>query len=774
MRSLIDVQFIDQSSYSNNSYSDIVGMVMPHPWGPVNSLNSFDFSTFNRYYPYADSAAYYLAHSCFSAGAGLMEIFNPQGNKTYQHFILFTGRKDEAASISYTDLDTAIKATTDTGFDSFDEALTSVEYSRQAKLSLIESVNKAAQALAETITPTAATVTGTLTGVAIPTSENAYGYTIAGTANPNKLVVSGCIPYIVEGEGAAAIAGNYIGLKFAAPESATDLDKFSANINGKLYGVDDLEGTDSKYFEVWLVASNTRVWNIDINWGDGTHIVYTVQFDNVNLISANPEVAFQTVYEAANTDEVKAAIPAADEPASWAGGAAPTNAANIVTYFTNCFNALSKVVYTPKTTLAGINSARERQKGLNFSEAGTSISNINQVLLDIATKYPGNMPLEGDVTVEAALAYVDGQLTCNIALIQVVDGERTVLENHVGGLVPNQIVDGKDYYINSVLKNNSEYLACNFDATEAEAVKAMGTELEMSFTFMNADQKISDIKESELQAAYQGYFGNCEMSKSTILIPTYESENLNNTVVQCAAKTMDRIAIVGYPTNMPYDFKSIKEFYTTLVAEKFGLFYQGRDAITINGVSKASSCVGRIAGRYVATTVDAGINQIPSAESYGKYPAGITATLTSQEVLDLHELGVNSVYSTSNGAYIWGVKTMHSRQSSYFAKANVVRVIANVLYTTFPYLYGLLHTPNTDRKKRMVEANRQSFIDTLISQEVLRADSKAQCNEENNKDWDTNGGEILILDFDLGFIKLIERFKIRIRATDSTVTAQEV
>jgi hypothetical protein len=58
----------------------------------------------------------------------------------------------------------------------------------------------------------------------------------------------------------------------------------------------------------------------------------------------------------------------------------------------------------------------------------------------------------------------------------------------------------------------------------------------------------------------------------------------------------------------------------------------------------------------------------------------------------------------------------------------------------------------------------------LISQEVLKGNSKCQCDDKNNPDDQTNGGELLIIDFDCWFVKLIERFKVRITASDSTTT----
>ena len=63
----------------------------------------------------------------------------------------------------------------------------------------------------------------------------------------------------------------------------------------------------------------------------------------------------------------------------------------------------------------------------------------------------------------------------------------------------------------------------------------------------------------------------------------------------------------------------------------------------------------------------------------GSYPGVLSESLKFDDVLDLHKEGINSVYSSINGPQIFGIKSMHERQNSYYAKLNIMRVLAAIL-----------------------------------------------------------------------------------------------
>lgn len=400
---------------------------------------------------------------------------------------------------------------------------------------------------------------------------------------------------------------------------------------------------------------------------------------------------------------------------------------------------------------------------------------IAKQLLTFSTRYPGNMPLDGEIGFNITLAVVDEVPTITISITKGKGGSLEVLATFEGGLIPGQLVDGQPYYIEDVMNKTSTYITCkvldaqtliNACSQVIEPNKTPGYTGTIEYTLDSID--FSTLTEDDLIPIYSSQFGSINLSNATILIPTFASAKLNNAVIACASKRMNCVSIVGYPTSEAFDLDTIKEFLQTLTADKFGFFYACRDTENAKGVSFISDGVGIIAARYAATAAADTINQPPSSTTWGAFPGSIIETLDEDGVLALQEVGGNTVYTTTNGPTIWGIKTLHNRQSSYFAKVNVMRVIANLLYTTYPLLDEVHHTPNTDRKKAMVQANRQAFLDDLIAREVLKAQSTCQCDANNNKDIDTNGGELLIIDFDMWFVKLIERFKIRITASDTT------
>ena len=137
----------------------------------------------------------------------------------------------------------------------------------------------------------------------------------------------------------------------------------------------------------------------------------------------------------------------------------------------------------------------------------------------------------------------------------------------------------------------------------------------------------------------------------------------------------------------------------------------------------------------------------------------------------MHDLGINSVYSTVAGPRIYGLKSLYVRQTSYFSKFNVGRVCSRILRYAFSVAYGCDPYGQHDQKKALVQNLLNADLNRLKAQGALRPNSSVRCDNTNNSDLDTNGGEILIVNYDCWFVKLIERVSISILATDSSVSA---
>lgn len=480
--------------------------------------------------------------------------------------------------------------------------------------------------------------------------------------------------------------------------------------------------------------------------------------------------AFDAALLAASNESVRDSVPDPAQPSDWEESAADVDKEVVAEYFSSIINSINTIQFVPKGTEA-LKVGKDRQSKATFTKPLSGYEDIDVVLCDVVTGNPGNIPMEGTLSMRLSVGEDEEKnQVITYSLIQNLDGDTVAVETIIGSPIPGMLIDGQNYYFPEVVRRDSLYSDSEMKVSADDFLKyvTVGTEFQGE---VNYDiENIPEIEEDEIVAAYAKYFSTRSLSKCSILIPCKCTTAINNAVKNTAGQCMNRNAIIGYPTDQPFDFESIKEFGLTMLGEKFAMFYGGRAVYSLLGMQLTTSCVGVIAGRYCSVTEDASINQIPSAAAYGAYPGSLIESLDESEVLALHELGFNSVYNTTDGPFIWGVKSLHTRQASYFAKANVMRVIAQLLRTTFDYLDQNLHTPNSDRKKAMIQQNRQAFLDTLIAKEVLKANSKCQCDGNNNRDIDTNGGELLIVDFDCWFVKLIERFKIRITASDQTTT----
>lgn len=370
------------------------------------------------------------------------------------------------------------------------------------------------------------------------------------------------------------------------------------------------------------------------------------------------------------------------------------------------------------------------------------------------------------------------------ATVTLYDANGNTVEGpHEGLMISQEIIDGVSVNIGDVLRKKSYYIRYQLNDSEGlitreQLVEDPNPQPSNNYVEQTPDVKVPvigetagegvDVTISQLVELYTRWFSHMETSQATILLPTVCDATLINAVTQIAAQRSECMAFHGYPTDAEFTEDAIKTFFQKLTMDKFAAFWAGRDVVTIGGKEVPGDCIGTIAGRYAAVAQSDTINQPASAQSFGAYPGSLLESLDTTAVLALQKLGINSVYSAYTGPQIWGIKTMYSRQSSYWAKVNVMRVTTQLLSTTMDYIMQVFHTPNTTAKKAMVQQNRQAYIDSLISQDVLKSQSSCQCDDENNKDIDTNGGEILIIDFDLWYVKVIEKVHIRIEASDDS------
>jgi hypothetical protein len=394
----------------------------------------------------------------------------------------------------------------------------------------------------------------------------------------------------------------------------------------------------------------------------------------------------------------------------------------------------------------------------------------------IAMKSPGNLPesygnklyqvavvvkttdteLDGvpDITVALESYEMEGNLKVNV----------TTIESITGGFKEGCQIDGEDYDIATLLYN-STYFQGVFDYTKTLA--AVNTVIPYT-------QEAQVLQTPEvLTTAYNTYFRSIESSIATILIdPGTTAAEEANRLIALAAYRQNCVAVVGYPASAPLTQAAVEAYKQTLVLDMFGVFVGAvREKVTIGGRKYASNAIGSYAGDLAAVANAAGVNQLPSAKSYGSTSMVLTSKFTFDEILAMHNKGIVGCYDSVDGPRWFGLRSLYKRPSSYFSKFNVSRVCARILTYAFGVAIDAIHTGNTDARKALTQTNLQADVERLIADGALRVGSKVQCDQNNNKDVDTNGGEYLIIDYTCYFVKLIERVKIRITATDNSVSA---
>ena len=347
----------------------------------------------------------------------------------------------------------------------------------------------------------------------------------------------------------------------------------------------------------------------------------------------------------------------------------------------------------------------------------------------------------------------------------------TPIETHEGFTEVGFQLEGQNAFIGSRVQSNSQLL--QFVNNSSKSFLAFDFKVIFEFDAASAP---ADVSADSLAGAYADVFSDIEASRATILIdPGTKTNTAANSVLAAASvqARADLVAVVGYPVQSEFDEASILAYKQSLSPAQFGGFYATRELITVNGVNYTSNGLGTIAGRIAAVAASANVNQLPSAKTWGQFGGVITQSLTFKEVLALHLKGVNSVYASVDGARIFGLRSLHARSTCYYAKFNVSRVSARILRYGFSVALNALHTGNTGALKASVQNLLDADLTRLKASGDIKSQSSVLCADKNNHDIDTNGGEILIIDYEIWFVKLVERVKFTITATDNSVSVTQ-
>ena len=361
----------------------------------------------------------------------------------------------------------------------------------------------------------------------------------------------------------------------------------------------------------------------------------------------------------------------------------------------------------------------------------------------------------------------------NNATAPAIGGGCSLLES-IDGTIGNIIIDSASYDINARI-GRTTYLDCLIQedfVVEDPYIYVFGSE-DGECLSKSMQEEASNLED---MADEYTKFRSLEESNVSILIDYgTKSSTESNILLSVADYRSDCVAVVGYPVAKDFTEDDIKDYAAELRRTMFGAIYAVRDILNLKGKTYVTNGIGTIVGDIVNVAKNVNVNQLPSARTFGAYGGKLYESLTFEQVADLMENNaVNGVYNSVNGARIWGLRSLFSRATSYYSKFNIGRVVARILKVAFPVAMDVLHTANSEVTRANVELQLQTDIDNLISQGCLRSEAEyrsyVQCDNDNNTDAVTKGGEILFIDYYCYFVKLIERVHIRITATDSSVS----
>lgn len=348
--------------------------------------------------------------------------------------------------------------------------------------------------------------------------------------------------------------------------------------------------------------------------------------------------------------------------------------------------------------------------------------------------------------------------------------ESTPVEEWQGSTNPSAMLDGASYFIEDVVAS-SDFIAVSVNSEFQIPENILPTAIHLLQGVAIPEAPSQEQWEAALQV-----FDDTLNSEATLLISPVATADLDNKVLQLAASRQDMNGVIGYPVNEVFDKDSIETFLTTMagVRNMFSFFVVGREMYKIFGYKIQLNCVGGWCGATINIAQTVRTNQLASAFTYGGYNGTLTETLSFDDVCELHKLGVISVFSSNQGPMIWGVRSLHTRQTSYFGAANVIRVLSKILRQVFPECLNAIHTDAAANPITRANFNIKfnGIINDEISQQNLLSDSKADCLGEVNSDVNTKGGRIFNLNLVLHFIGLVEAINIHVFATDSSVTAK--
>lgn len=288
-------------------------------------------------------------------------------------------------------------------------------------------------------------------------------------------------------------------------------------------------------------------------------------------------------------------------------------------------------------------------------------------------------------------------------------------------------------------------------------------------------------EEAEYAAFYRNQFSDLDTTQCTMLIEAPWNSSVRSEIVAAVEGRHNCVGFVSAARDKEFDSNisvfeagNDKQVNTPLQHSKFLIAVAGTETLTLFGSNYYLNCVGGVCGAYANIAKQVRLNQVASARTYGAYVGNLLYTANFGQVLDLHEKGIVTVYTSSKGPQIFGVhNTLYvDNKNSYFATNNVSRVVAALLYDIQPLLLDAIHTDSAANpiSRSILVTKCNSIVNDHIGRQNLQADSAFYATDAMNTDTLTKGGRRLNCILKCHFIGLVETISLKVVATDSSVT----
>ena len=442
----------------------------------------------------------------------------------------------------------------------------------------------------------------------------------------------------------------------------------------------------------------------------------------------------------------------------------------------------------------------------------SAIADDPTALFAVRYKYPGGVPFKLEVTPLASTARKPNDLK-DVPLFTMafyLNGATAPTESFLVAFTEAS-AQGESYFYADVINSSSLYFVAS-SAVETQLAPGAIAGLSAPGVLETNDKTFSDpggifnpnpLTAAQYVEAYKR-FRDRSQSSITLLVSTYDPnadddtegtqmgpEDVYATISDIANTRKDCNALIGCPKSRFNNAdettvkENIRDYFTNNPNSSFmdslDMFTDAIAAVEKVTVRNKSFFLDGTATWAARTAVVAKTyknrNRLASYLATGQTSAVLVKSLQFATVVELmSDYGIGSIYKATTGNYIFNIRSQYANQSSYFGKMNVMRVTAALLSWLLTDVEYVIHTEVTSDATERLSFQEQcnTKLGQMIARGELKSESFISCGDDINTDALTQGGECLNIEADLWFKKLTERVKIKITATDSSVTVTDI